>query len=344
MVIWISVKAGGAGTFFNAPPTVHGSTRAWLWLANLTSVTGGFSTLAVNIPDFSRFSKNSGAQYWQLPCIPFLKVIVGIFGIISASASKEIYGTTLWSPLTIIAKWQGTPGGRAAAFFAGLVWLVAQISVNVTANSISFANDITTLAPRYFNIRRGVIFASIIGGWALCPWIIIASAAAFLSFMSAYAIFMAPMAGILFCDYWLVKKRKYDVPALYDPRGIYFYRYGTNWRALAVTVIVIVPLLPGLIWKVAPKHVHIAVGLQHLFSFNWLYGFVLSVTLYYFLNVCFPDYDTLIPKVVHGLPQVVEGMEADVESDASTRSRDGHGSEKFLGIEKAREVGNTASI
>jgi NCS1 family nucleobase:cation symporter-1 len=133
-------KAGGAGEFFNAPPTVHGSTRAWLWLANLTSVTGGFSTLAVNIPDFSRFSKNSGAQLWQLPCIPFFKVIVGIFGIISASASKSIYGTTLWSPLTIIAKWQGTPGGKAAAFFAGLVWLVAQVSVNVTANSISFAN------------------------------------------------------------------------------------------------------------------------------------------------------------------------------------------------------------
>lgn len=150
---------------------------------------------------------------------------------------------------------------------------------------------------------------------------------------------MAPMAGILFCDYWLVKQRKYDVPALYDPRGIYFYRYGTNWRALAVTVIVIIPLLPGLIWKVAP-HVHISVGLQHLFSFNWLYGFVLSVTLYYFLNYFFPDQNTLIPKVVFGLPQVVEGMEVDVESDASIRD----GGEKFLGIEKAREVGNTASI
>lgn len=140
MVIWISIKAGGAGEFFNASPTVHGSTRAWLWLANLTSVTGGFSTLAVNIPDFSRYSKNSGAQLWQLPCIPFFKVIVGIFGVVSASASMKIYGETLWSPLTIIATWQGTPGGRAAAFFAGLVWLTAQISCNVTANSISFAN------------------------------------------------------------------------------------------------------------------------------------------------------------------------------------------------------------
>jgi nucleobase:cation symporter-1, NCS1 family len=48
MLIWISVKAGGrSGDFFNQPPEVHGSERAWLWLSSMTSVTGGFSTLAV---------------------------------------------------------------------------------------------------------------------------------------------------------------------------------------------------------------------------------------------------------------------------------------------------------
>jgi len=38
MVIWITVVAGGnGGNFFAAPPTVSGSQRAWLWLANLVS-------------------------------------------------------------------------------------------------------------------------------------------------------------------------------------------------------------------------------------------------------------------------------------------------------------------
>lgn len=86
------------------------------------------------------------------------------------------------------------------------------------------SSDITTLAPKYFNIRRGVTLAAIVGGWAMCPWIIVSSAETFLDFMSAYAIFMAPIAGMLTADYWLVKKRKYDVPALYNPRGIYFYK------------------------------------------------------------------------------------------------------------------------
>lgn len=84
--------------------------------------------------------------------------------------------------------------------------------------------DMTTMCPKWFNIKRGMMLCMILGGWALCPWIIIESGQTFLSFMGAYAIFMAPFAGILCCDYWIVKRRKYDVPALYDPRGIYYYK------------------------------------------------------------------------------------------------------------------------
>ncbi|KAK3316654.1 uracil permease [Apodospora peruviana] len=318
MVIYMSVKAGGSGEFFYAPATVSGSARAWLWLSSLTSVTGAYSTLAVNIPDFSRFGKTHGAQVWQLPVIPILKVIVGAFGILSASAAKKIYGVAYWNPLDIINEWQGTSGGRAAAFFCAAIWLLASASVNVSANAISFANDITALAPKYFNIRRGVIFASFVGGWALCPWIILASATSFLNFMSAYAIFMAPMAGIICSDYWLVKKRRYDVPGLYDPAGIYSYgRWrGCNWRALVSTLVTIVPLLPALAKKVTPQNITIPVGLQNLFSFNWLYGFFLSLVMYWVLNLLFPHNETLITRSVSGYPIAldIEDVEADVES------------------------------
>lgn len=42
MVIWISVKAGGGSAIFHEPPTVHGAERVWLWLTNMTSITGMF--------------------------------------------------------------------------------------------------------------------------------------------------------------------------------------------------------------------------------------------------------------------------------------------------------------
>ncbi|KAK8093613.1 permease for cytosine/purines- uracil- thiamine- allantoin-domain-containing protein [Apiospora hydei] len=322
MVVWITARAGGQGEFFYAPATVSGSKRAWLWLSNLTAITGGYSTLAVNIPDFSRFSKSRGAQIWQLPVIPLFKTVCGVFGIISASASRQLYGQTYWSPLEIIAQWQSTPGGRAAAFFASSIWLLAQISVNISANSISFANDITTLAPRYVNIRRGVIFVSLVGGWAMCPWLIVSSAATFLNFMSSAASFMGPIAGILFADYWLVKRKRYDVPALYDPRGI----YGTwNWRAAATTFVVIAPLLPGIANKVTPQNVRVGTGIANLFSINWLYGFFAAIAMYWALNCVAPDRRTLIPDVVPGYSDAGQGplqgiQPGDVESGRGSRS------------------------
>ncbi|KAI4693570.1 uncharacterized protein J4E88_001943 [Alternaria novae-zelandiae] len=280
----------------------------------MTSITGGYSTLAVNIPDFSRFSKDPTAQYWQMPVIPFFKTMVALMGIVSASAAQEIWGTAYWTPLQIIDTWD-TPGGRAAAFFCASIWLLGQLSVNISANAVSFANDVTTLAPKYVNVRRGSILVAFVGGWALCPWIIVASGKAFLNFMSAYAIFMAPMAGILFTDYWLVKHRKYDVPALYDPRGIYRYgRYGTNWRAVVATFVTIIPLLPGLANKVNPE-LKLSAGLQNLFTFNWLYGFFLSIFLYYFCNLFFPAQETLIPRIVTGFGYL-DGIEVDSEAES----------------------------
>jgi nucleobase:cation symporter-1, NCS1 family len=94
-----------------------------------------------------------------------------------------------------------------------------------------------------------------------------ASAQTFLSFMSAYAIFMAPLASLLLADYWIVKKRRYDVPALYDPDGIYGR---CNWRSLLILCVVILPLMPGLAQRVTPKSVSIPAGMKNLFAINYM--------------------------------------------------------------------------
>ncbi|KXS97440.1 hypothetical protein AC579_3830 [Pseudocercospora musae] len=132
--------------------------------------------------------------------------------------------------------------------------------------------------------------------------------------MSGYACFLAPIAGITFSDYWIVKKRRYDVPALYDPKGIYSYWNGTNLRALATTVVVVGPLLPGMAHKINPD-LDIGAGLVHLFSFNWLDGFVLSIVMYIGLHLAFPDRRTTIPEVVPGTMEELYGAGIDGESE-----------------------------
>jgi nucleobase:cation symporter-1, NCS1 family len=219
------------------------------------------------------------------------------------------------NPLLIIDHWHGSSGGRAAAFFASACWCLAQICLNISANSLSFANDVTSLLPKYINIFRGQVICFLLGGWALCPWLVLKSAQTFLSFMSAYAIFMAPLASLLLADYWIIKKRRYDVPALYDPDGIYGK---CNWRSLLILAVVILPLMPGLAQRVTPDNVNIPDGMRHLFAINYMYGFVSAMVLYLVLNWIWPDKKTLIPYVVHGTP--VTDIEVDQECKAGSES------------------------
>lgn len=162
---WCVHAAGGAGPVFSQHATLTGSARAWAFLSCMSSISGGLSTLACNIPDFSRYAKSTGGQYVQLPFIPCVYVLGALVGIIGTSATAVIYGELIWNPLNIYIKWieTGSSGGRAGAFFCGVAWMVSQMCTNVTANSISAANDLTVLFPRYLNIKRGCIVAAVVG-------------------------------------------------------------------------------------------------------------------------------------------------------------------------------------
>ena len=117
-----------------------------------------------------RYAKTESATYVQLIIIPILFTFVGFLGIAVTAAGEVLYGETLWDPLKLIDRWDN----RAAAFFGAFSFLLATIGTNISANSLSAANDMTALFPRYINIRRGQIICAILGGWALCPWEILA--------------------------------------------------------------------------------------------------------------------------------------------------------------------------
>lgn len=294
-------KAGGGGDLFKLQAQVSGSTKAYLFLSSMSSVTGSWATLACNIPDFSRYARSSRGQFIQLPFLPLIFTVCGVMGIVTTSASKIVYGEYLWNPLDIIAHWlESGHGGRAAAFFAATSWYIAQVGTNITANSISAANDLTVLFPKYINIQRGCIIAAIVGGWVIVPWKILKSASTFLAFMGGYAVFLAPIAGIMAADFWLVKSQNLDVPALYDPDGRYRYIYGCNWRAAAAFLVAVGPNLPGLAYSINPAGTHVNRGILNLYTFDWLYGFVVSIVLYTALSRFFPAKETLSETTIYG--------------------------------------------
>ncbi|KAG5641572.1 hypothetical protein DXG03_004698 [Asterophora parasitica] len=217
---------------------------------------------------------------------------MGFIGIAVTSAAEHIYREVLWNPLDLVDRWDS----RAAAFFASFSFLIATIGSNISANSISAANDLMVMFPKYINIRRGQIICAFVGGWALCPWEILASAPGFLSFMSGYTVFLGPFAGIMISDYWLVHRGKVDVPAMYFPHGRYRYWNGINWRAAVALLFSVTPTLPGLIADINHK---IKVGnAEHLFDVAWLYGFFSALTIYWALSTAFPAEETYMDNAI----------------------------------------------
>ncbi|KAH8927302.1 hypothetical protein BT69DRAFT_1330568 [Atractiella rhizophila] len=283
-VAWIADKAGGGGALLAAKSQVHGAAFTHAWLFSLNSVIGGYSTVAVNIPDFSGYTKRPLWQWFQLVTLPFFYVITGLFGIIGASCSHDVYGTYLWSPFTIIAKWDS----RAAVFFASAAWAVAQISVNVTGDTIRGANDLMTLFPIWINIRRGSIICALIGGWCMAPLEILSTGKNFLIFMNGYT-------------------------------------GGFNWRAGLTLLLVVPPAFPGLIQSINPD---VDVGsIEWIFLVGWLWGIVLTIIIYSLLSYFWPPTETFVDApIVATFPDKEDEDLHDVSSsDIGTKEKEHDG-------------------
>ncbi|KAL8278787.1 hypothetical protein RQP46_008856 [Phenoliferia psychrophenolica] len=239
--------------------------------------------------------KSTRSIYLQAPLIPFIYLLLALCSVITASCTKVIAGKVLWSPVDVIALWDS----RAAVFFAALVWAVAQMSTNISTNSISAANDLSTLFPRFVNIRRGQIIVSVVGGWCMVPWKILASATTFYNFISGYAIVLGPFAGLMASDYYFIKHQRLDVPALYDPHGRYRFYGGCNWRAIVALVVGISPNMYTVFLIKDVAKVHIG-GASWIYAVSWLYGIVSASIVYTALSLLFPDKTgSLIDVAVH---------------------------------------------
>ncbi|KAI1789490.1 NCS1 nucleoside transporter family [Ganoderma leucocontextum] len=308
MLIWAFVKVPSNTALLDQHSALSGSALSYAWLRALNSALAIYATVAVNIPDFTRYAKNERAQYIQLLIIPVAFTFGGFIGIAVTSAGVALYGQVLWNPLTLIDHWDNRP----AAFFAAFSFALATLGTNVSANTISAANDMTVLFPRYINIKRGQIITAVIAPWAFVPWEIVSTAQGFLSFMNGYTVFLGPFAAIMVADYWIVHRCKVDVPSMYRPHGRYRYTYGFNWRAVVTILVAVPPNMPGLVAAVNPA-VQIG-GAFKTFDFAWLFGFFVSLVVYSVLSLMFPAKETFVDEVI------IKGQESPDEIDTPSLS------------------------
>ncbi|KAL2104909.1 hypothetical protein VUR80DRAFT_9361 [Thermomyces stellatus] len=293
LMIWALVTARGAGPLISQSSTLHSSSDlGWGMVKGVSTIVGAIAVGLTNQPDYSRFARKPGDQvFGQYSAILGFGVIMPLFGCLASSATMEIYGEAIWNPPDIALRWLDTgytKGARAGAFFVGAGLVICQLALNTVDNTYSAAFDLAALAPRFLNIRRGCYLALIVS-IAMCPWELLASATTFINVLSAYAVFLGPMCGLMVAEFWVNRRTRVKLSDLYDPSpdGIYYYCKGFNWRAFAAWVIGFAPLLPGFV-KTLNDSASVPEEALHLYYLAFPLGFVVSFVLHAGFTRMFP--------------------------------------------------------
>jgi NCS1 family nucleobase:cation symporter-1 len=265
---WITGLAGGLGPVLSAPSKFN-STGEFVrfFIPSLTGMVGFWATVALNIPDFTRYARSQRDQMLgQVLGLPTAMTLYSFIGVAVTSASVVIFGEAIWDPVVLLGKFNRP----AVAFIALIVLLVATLNTNVAANVVSPSNDFSNLNPRRISFRTGGLITGVIGV-LLMPWKLLGDFSAYIfGWLVGYSGLLGPIAGIMIADYFVLRKRELDVDALYRNEGEYRYTRGINWRALAALAMGIAVALVGLFFG----------PMRWLYDYAWFVGFLISASAY----------------------------------------------------------------
>jgi NCS1 family nucleobase:cation symporter-1 len=280
---WAYRTAGGFGPILSQPSQFDGGQpqagKFWSYFfPALTGMVGFWATLSLNIPDFSRYAKTQRDQViGQALGLPTTMALFAFIGVAVTSATTIIFGKTIWDPVEVLTKFQNP----AVLVLAMLALCLATLATNIAANVVSPANDFSHLAPNKISFRIGGFITGIIGV-LMMPWKLVADPTGYIfTWLIAYSALLGPIGGILIADYFVVRRCKLDVPALYKTDGEFRFTNGFSLVALLALVFGALPSLPGFLVNVKILSADsVPPPLAHLYNYAWFIGFAVAFGVY----------------------------------------------------------------
>jgi NCS1 family nucleobase:cation symporter-1 len=268
LLLWARQKAGGFGPMLSTPSKFQSFAEFFrFFIPSLTGVVGFWATVSLNIPDFTRYARSQRDQIvGQALGLPATMTFYSFIGIAVTSATMIIFGEALWDPVKVLARL----GNPWAVVLAMIALLMATLNVNVAANVVSPANDFSNLSPRRISFRTGGLITAVVGLFVQ-PWKLLASYGSYIfTWLVGYSGFLGPIAGVLICDYFVVRKKFLAVEDLYQRGGQYEYSRGFNWTAVAALAAGAGVAFIGLVVPL----------LRVLYNYAWFVGFLVSFLAY----------------------------------------------------------------
>ena len=268
---WAYFAAGGFGPMLSAPSQFTSfSDFLKFFIPALNGAVGFWATVSLNVPDFTRFAKDQRAQaIGQAVALPTTMTLYSFIGVAVTSATVVIYGTAIWDPVQLL----GRMHSPIAVVIALVAILLATLNVNIGANVVSPANDFSNLWPKKISFKMGGLMTCFMGV-AMMPWKLLANHRTFIfGWLGGYAAVLGPVAGIMICDYFVIRRRELNVGDLYLRDGRYEYARGFNWSAVGALVVGSAVALSGLVEP----------AVRFLYDYSWFVGFAVSFVTYFAL-------------------------------------------------------------
>lgn len=287
LLAWAYVQAKGFGPMLTQKSAFEiGQPKAgqfWaFFFPALTGMIGFWATLALNIPDFSRYAYSQKDQVvGQAIGLPTTMALYSFIGVAVTSATIVIYGKAIWDPVDLLTRFTNP----VVLVVAMLALCIATLATNIAANVVSPANDFANLWPRRIGFRIGGFITGVIG-IVIQPWRLVSDPTGYIfTWLIAYSALLGAIGGILIIDYFVIRRTRLNLPELYRRNGEYWYTGGFNPAAVVALVAGIFPCIPGFlaeikIFKAAPIW-------SDLYHYAWFLSFGIAGTIYFVLMKIF---------------------------------------------------------
>jgi nucleobase:cation symporter-1, NCS1 family len=294
LCVWMVGQAGGLGPIVDDAGTLGWGDKFWpVFFPSLMAMIAFWSTLSLNMPDFTRFGQSQRAQaIGQVLGLPTTMTLFPLLAVLTTSASQVVYGTAIWDPVALTGKFSN-PIVIVLALFT---LAVATLSVNVAANTVSPSYDFSNAWPKRISFRTGGLITGVVG-ILIQPWNLYNDPHSYIfTWLGTYGGATGAIAGVLIADYWWVRRTNLKLADLYRRNGAYSYASGWNWRAVVALLVGIVFAIGGSYTPAGASGPFPADGIIPILKspfpfadYSWVVGLVVSFVLYGVLTMLAPN-------------------------------------------------------
>lgn len=263
MYLQLSAEAKAQGkavwSWVEAPQTGFEQFTAFMVVA--TAIMGFWATLAADMPTLSRhfkapkyernwFKRNKTQLLGSLIVQPIFNTLMIVIGAVCYMSTGS------GDPINAL---QQAAGGFVLVILLSMI-VLAQWSTNTSANVIPAATIFSNIGGPKVPFWVGVLMAGIVGT-VVQPWSLFDILNSVLLIVGGI---LSSIVGILFADYYLIRKRRVNVKDLYETNGQFRYFKGVNLAGIIAWII------GGLIANIWP-------------AYSSLIGFFVGAVIYYVL-------------------------------------------------------------